>query len=152
MKLPSPGCCGCQKTTWIQVKAQKVDRRKVHWGLSKAKRKHLWLQKVRERQIVQSWYLEEIPSLLLIPLPRNRLLATAGDGIWSKKDICSLAAQPLLWSCTSSGSHPLLTSIPLAHRRFPPRQPSWMLNGEWLGSNWGNENGSCGKRWWKPLP
>lgn len=69
-----------------------------------------------------------LPSLLIL-LPRHQLLATAGGGIWVKKDICFLVAQPLLWSRTSSGSHPLLTSIPLTHRRF--FTTSAELHAEW---------------------
>lgn len=84
---------------------------------------------------------------LLILLPRHWLLATAGGGIWDRKDICTHAAQPLLCSHTSSGSHPLLSSIPLHHRRFPPHQLSWTLN-DWAlteamrmaAVGWGSRN------------
>jgi len=69
-----------------------------------------------------------LPSLLIL-LPRHQLLSTAGDGVWGKQDICSLALQPLSRSRSSSGSHPLLTSIPWTQRRLPPHQLCWMLNG-----------------------
>lgn len=149
VKLLSPGCYGCQKIKWVQVKAVQVHRRKIHWDLSNAKRKHLWLQKVSLRHKLFStdiW--REFLLSLLILLPKHQLLATARDGIWGRRTFgcCTEASMMLHFSrfLSPPGLYPLNSQ--------KVSTTSAKLGAAWLSFDWGNENDSCGEKWWKSLP